>query len=411
MTTRRNTGLAAGTFAALLAGAAVFASLGGSAPALKAGDVHAASIEVTGSATIGTGLTVGGEQVVATPPCSAAQVPVWSGIAWGCGSASGGGSSGSATCPSGWMTAIAGSSATCSTPTASQVGALSGTGTANHVVVYNGTSTVAASSNITDTGTACAIAEPTTITGAVAIRNSSGTSTYSTAPSTGGADITTIDVSGATGSAATQTILWGSLSNTLTPTHWEFEDRADNVMALDIHVNDGANDALTVGTAIDEEISKTPGGNGVPAYRLTDSRSGSASPSNEWCGIDVNEEATYAVPSGQNAGTYGIIGACRTVNTGSGGLQCIGVAATAAGSGVSANIAFMGFNGEWLVGNGDPTAGIYFHSPTGANISSGPGAPSGSACTPATSGSIWMRTDGGAGTSLYVCEAGTWTAK
>ncbi len=41
-------------------------------------------------------------------------------------------------------------------------------------------------------------------------------------------------------------------------------------------------------------------------------------------------------------------------------------------------------------------------------ILAGPGAPTGT-CSP--SGSLWLRTDGGAGSTLYVCEGTTWAAK
>jgi hypothetical protein len=45
------------------------------------------------------------------------------------------------------------------------------------------------------------------------------------------------------------------------------------------------------------------------------------------------------------------------------------------------------------------------------NIGTGTGAP-GTTCgtTPIGNGSLWLRTDGTASTSLYVCAAGAWTA-
>ncbi len=41
------------------------------------------------------------------------------------------------------------------------------------------------------------------------------------------------------------------------------------------------------------------------------------------------------------------------------------------------------------------------------NITTGTGAPTGSCVT----GSLYLRADGGAGTTLYVCEVGAWVAK
>ncbi len=51
------------------------------------------------------------------------------------------------------------------------------------------------------------------------------------------------------------------------------------------------------------------------------------------------------------------------------------------------------------------------HGPGPTNISTGTGAPSTTCGTaPIGSGSLWLRTDGGASTSLYSCAGTTWTA-
>ncbi|HVB29595.1 MAG TPA: hypothetical protein VNG91_07290, partial [Terriglobia bacterium] len=42
-----------------------------------------------------------------------------------------------------------------------------------------------------------------------------------------------------------------------------------------------------------------------------------------------------------------------------------------------------------------------------ATISFGAGAPTGTCVTP----SLYLRTDGGSGSTLYVCESGAWAAK
>jgi len=59
-------------------------------------------------------------------------------------------------------------------------------------------------------------------------------------------------------------------------------------------------------------------------------------------------------------------------------------------------------------GNGyAPHAALSFKQAAGPTWTSGPGAPVGACVT----GSLYSRTDGGAKTTLYVCERGAWTAK
>lgn len=124
-------------------------------------------------------------------------------------------------------------------------------------------------------------------------------------------------------------------------------------------------------------------------------------------------QARYQLDCGNDWGTFDILssGARRyysALNTG-GSLATIGVASGAVGAEVDKPILVMPTTG------GDPYFPNNFRlgSATGPRYLSGEGSPEGAVIAPV--GSIYTRTDGGAGATLYVKETGTgntgWVAK
>jgi hypothetical protein len=79
----------------------------------------------------------------------------------------------------------------------------------------------------------------------------------------------------------------------------------------------------------------------------------------------------------------------------------------------TARITIYDGGGQVVVNAGGPDAGVALNSVDGPRIMSGTGSPEGVVSAPVSS--LWLRSDGGAGTSLYVKQSGTgntgWAAK
>ncbi len=147
------------------------------------------------------------------------------------------------------------------------------------------------------------------------------------------------------------------------------------------------------------------GGTTLPALALSYNNDGSYSHFIRGVhsgGSGAGNKLEFYTGNGTAAGvfpTHAILG--LTIENGS--ISTPGNAAVQGGLTVSGNAAVTGS----FAANGGITSGSYRFDTTGPTMTYGSGAPTGS---PAN-GSIYLRTDGGSGTTFYVRENGAWVAK